>query len=68
MIQSFQSFVLHPLQHQQTNPTDEKKRFHSLSLFRNTLKMNPRSVVLSTPFFTNTSFEEGGWEGGVEAM
>ena len=30
--------------------------------------MNPRSVVLSTPFFTNTSFEEGGWEGGVEAM
>ena len=28
MIQSFQSFVLHPLQHQETNQTDEKKRFN----------------------------------------
>lgn len=25
MIQSFQSFVLHPLQHQETNQTDGKK-------------------------------------------
>lgn len=25
MIQSFQSFVLHPLQHQETNQTDEKQ-------------------------------------------
>ena len=42
----------------------KKKRFHSLSLFRNTLKMNPRSVVLSTPLFHKYFFWGGRMGGG----